>query len=95
VHPSWVGNGDVTAIIEEIVQRRKPIHQRSRWRWALVIPLVSPLSLVPGIHSWINSLMLVLPNFPFFYAAYRCWSHHRGCPSIDVVNGSIEGSGIS
>jgi len=23
-------------------------------------------------------LILVLPNFPFFYAVYRIWSHHKG-----------------
>jgi len=23
----------------------------------------------------------VIPNFPFFYAVYRIWSHHKGCPN--------------
>ena len=49
VHPEWVGGTEeVCGIIGELVRRRMPIHQRYRWRWALVIPLSLPFSLVPG-----------------------------------------------
>jgi hypothetical protein len=79
VHPTWLKGGEVNDIIGEIVGRRRPIHQRYRWRWAFVIPLSLPLSLVPGTYiTNSHALILVLPNFPFFYAVYRIWSHHKG-----------------
>jgi len=46
--PSWVKEEETSEILREIVKRRKPIHQRYRWRWALAIPLSAPFSLVPG-----------------------------------------------
>jgi hypothetical protein len=78
VHPSWVEGGEANDIIGEIVRRRRPIHQQYRWRWALVIPLTLPFSLIPGTAPKTSVLILVLPNFPFFYAVYRIWSHHKG-----------------
>jgi len=78
VHPTWVKDGEVNDIIGDIVRRRRPIHQHYRWRWAFVIPLSLPLSLVPGTAPISHALIVVLPNLPFFYAVYRIWSHHKG-----------------
>ena len=78
MHPTWVKSGEVNDIIEDIVRQRRPIHQRYRWRWAAVIPLSLPLSLVPGISPRLPELIVVVPNLPFFYAVYRIWSHHKG-----------------
>ncbi|KOS18339.1 Uncharacterized protein ESCO_002932 [Escovopsis weberi] len=55
---------------EEVVGRlateRQALH-RKRMMWCFVgMPIVAPFALVP-----------VIPNIPFFYLAYRAWSHWR------------------
>ena len=78
VHPTWVGEEQVSGIIGEIVRRRRPVHSSYRWKWAVAVPLSLPFSLLPGGTSSFLGLILVLPNLPLFYAAYRLWSHHKG-----------------
>ena len=43
-----------------------------------MMPLLTPFSLVPGAYYENKKLIAVVPNLPFFWAAYRCWSHHKG-----------------
>ncbi|GIK04573.1 hypothetical protein Aspvir_008656 [Aspergillus viridinutans] len=59
------------SILQKIATERQDLHRRKMW-WSLVAaPFTAPIALIP-----------VVPNIPFFYLAYRGWSHWR------ALNGS-------
>ncbi|KAJ5987300.1 hypothetical protein N7451_011665 [Penicillium sp. IBT 35674x] len=61
----------IPALLRTIATERQEFH-RKKMRWSLgIAPLTAPLGLIP-----------VVPNIPFFYLAYRGWSHWR------ALNGS-------
>ncbi|KAJ5188356.1 hypothetical protein N7491_004680 [Penicillium cf. griseofulvum] len=58
-------------VLRKIATERQELH-RKRMMWSLIAaPITAPLGLIP-----------VVPNIPFFYLAYRGWSHWR------ALNGS-------
>ncbi|KAJ5752863.1 hypothetical protein N7520_009780 [Penicillium odoratum] len=61
----------IPSLLRTIATERQEFH-RKKMRWSLgIAPLTAPLGLIP-----------VVPNIPFFYLAYRGWSHWR------ALNGS-------
>ncbi|GFG07349.1 uncharacterized protein C23H3.12c [Aspergillus udagawae] len=59
------------SILRKIATERQDLHRRKMW-WSLIAaPFTAPVALIP-----------VVPNIPFFYLAYRGWSHWR------ALNGS-------
>ncbi|KAI0537593.1 mitochondrial K+-H+ exchange-related-domain-containing protein [Xylaria digitata] len=53
-------------ILQTLATERESLH-RSRMLWCFVgMPITAPFALIP-----------VIPNLPFFYLAYRAWSHYR------------------
>ncbi|KAI0459361.1 mitochondrial K+-H+ exchange-related-domain-containing protein [Xylaria acuta] len=53
-------------ILHTLATERESLH-RSRMIWCFVgMPISAPFALVP-----------IIPNLPFFYLAYRAWSHYR------------------
>ncbi|KAI0486183.1 mitochondrial K+-H+ exchange-related-domain-containing protein [Xylaria cf. heliscus] len=53
-------------ILQTLATERESLH-RSRMLWCFVgMPITVPFALVP-----------IIPNLPFFYLAYRAWSHYR------------------
>ncbi|KAJ5158299.1 uncharacterized protein N7500_007950 [Penicillium coprophilum] len=58
-------------VLRKIATERQELH-RKKMIWSLIAaPITAPLGLIP-----------VVPNIPFFYLAYRGWSHWR------ALNGS-------
>ncbi|KAF7113697.1 hypothetical protein CNMCM5793_003053 [Aspergillus hiratsukae] len=58
-------------ILRKIATERQDLHRKKMW-WSLIAaPFTAPIALIP-----------VVPNIPFFYLAYRGWSHWR------ALNGS-------
>ncbi|KAJ5493905.1 hypothetical protein N7463_009992 [Penicillium fimorum] len=58
-------------VLRKIATERQELH-RKKMMWSLIAaPITAPLGLIP-----------VVPNIPFFYLAYRGWSHWR------ALNGS-------
>ncbi|KAJ5588490.1 hypothetical protein N7537_011168 [Penicillium hordei] len=61
----------IQQVVRTIATERQEIH-RNRMMWSLIAaPITAPFGLIP-----------VVPNIPFFYLAYRGWSHWR------ALNGS-------
>ncbi|CAI7668076.1 hypothetical protein PCG10_000410 [Penicillium crustosum] len=61
----------IQQVVRMIATERQEIH-RKRMMWSLIAaPITAPFGLIP-----------VVPNIPFFYLAYRGWSHWR------ALNGS-------
>ncbi|KAI3398832.1 hypothetical protein diail_8523 [Diaporthe ilicicola] len=67
VYPQKIVSADkVTEVLHTLGTEREAFH-RQRLIWCLVgMPISAPFALVP-----------IIPNIPFFYLAYRAWSHWR------------------
>ncbi|KAF1992420.1 hypothetical protein K402DRAFT_443182 [Aulographum hederae CBS 113979] len=67
----------VLGTLETLATERQGLH-RSRLYWSVAIaPLTAPFTIVP-----------VIPNIPFFYVAYRGWSHWkalRGSQHLQLI----------
>ncbi|CAG8006063.1 unnamed protein product [Penicillium salamii] len=61
----------ISPVLRQIATERQELHKK-RMMWSFIAaPFTAPLGLIP-----------VVPNIPFFYLAYRGWSHWR------ALNGS-------
>ncbi|KKY28290.1 hypothetical protein UCRPC4_g00636 [Phaeomoniella chlamydospora] len=57
---------DVNVLVRRLGTERQSLHLKKAWWSVAACPLTIPVGLIP-----------VLPNLPFFYLAYRAWSHYR------------------
>ncbi|KAL9108259.1 MAG: hypothetical protein Q9227_006997 [Pyrenula ochraceoflavens] len=61
----------VPEVLRRLATDKQSLHRKRMW-WSLVgIPFTAPVALLP-----------IIPNIPFFYLTFRCWSHWR------ALNGS-------
>lgn len=66
---------DVPKVLARLAKERKQLHW-SRFVWSMVgIPFTIPFGLIP-----------VLPNIPFFYLTFRCYSHWRALKGSDHLD---------
>jgi hypothetical protein len=74
---------DVPKIMGRLASERKNLHWKRFW-WSMCgLPFTIPFGLIPVSVAWLDHDVpglrkLRLPNIPFFYLAFRCWSHWRG-----------------
>jgi len=66
---------DVPKIMGRLASERKNLHWKRFWGSLFGLPLTLPFVLVP-----------VIPNIPFFYLAFRCWSHWRALKGSDHLD---------
>ncbi|KAI9684359.1 MAG: hypothetical protein M1829_002169 [Trizodia sp. TS-e1964] len=65
--PSWIlDEEEVPRILSQMAAERQTLDARRLWICICAIPFTLPLALIP-----------LVPNIPFFYLAYRAWSHWR------------------
>ncbi|KAI9696241.1 MAG: hypothetical protein M1836_005794 [Candelina mexicana] len=78
----FVKESRIGDILRRIGTERKRLHTKWLW-WSIVgMPCVAPVALIP-----------IIPNIPFFYLAFRAWSHWRDKslynsypnPALDVL----------
>ncbi|KAI1736738.1 mitochondrial K+-H+ exchange-related-domain-containing protein [Xylaria scruposa] len=63
---SIISTARAPEILQTLATEREGLH-RSRMIWCFIgMPISAPFALVP-----------IIPNLPFFYLAYRAWSHYR------------------
>ncbi|KAL1969404.1 hypothetical protein VTN77DRAFT_9597 [Rasamsonia byssochlamydoides] len=61
-----IKSDNVLGILEKLGTERQDLHRRKMW-WSIgLAPLTAPIAVIP-----------LVPNIPFFYLAYRGWSHWR------------------
>ncbi|KAK5196498.1 hypothetical protein LTR99_005286 [Exophiala xenobiotica] len=76
VYPSNVmHSGDVPKVMARLARERKQLHWNRFIGTMVAMPFTVPFALVP-----------VIPNIPFFYMAYRCWSHWRALKGSDHLD---------
>ncbi|KAI9761632.1 MAG: hypothetical protein M1835_008144 [Candelina submexicana] len=62
----FVEENRVGDVLRRIGTERKGLHTKWMW-WSIVgMPCMAPVALIP-----------IIPNIPFFYLAFRAWSHWR------------------
>ncbi|KAI2635982.1 mitochondrial K+-H+ exchange-related-domain-containing protein [Xylaria nigripes] len=63
---SIISASRASQVLQTLATERESLH-RSRMIWCFIgMPISAPLGLVP-----------LVPNLPFFYLAFRAWSHYR------------------
>lgn len=67
VYPGrFLAEGEVLTTLRRLAQERQGLHKQRLW-WSIVgMPLSAPFALIP-----------IVPNIPFFYLAFRAWSHYK------------------
>ncbi|KAH9997915.1 mitochondrial K+-H+ exchange-related-domain-containing protein [Russula vinacea] len=78
VHPQIIGTPPL-AHLETILTRRSPRHRKGFYTWMLLAPLTAPFMIVP-----------VIPNLPFFFCAWRSWSHYRAYKASDYLRSLLQ-----
>ena len=83
IYPGNVMHGaDVPKILLRLARERKQLHWNRFIGSMVAMPLTAPFALVPVYADLLRYTSITdtgsIPNIPFFYAAYRCWSHWRG-----------------
>jgi len=66
---------EVSLILARLAKERKQFHWRRFIGCLVGMPLTAPFAVVP-----------VIPNIPFFYVAFRCWSHWRALKGSDHLD---------
>ena len=73
--PSIIPPSSVPSLLARLSTERNAIH-RKRLMWSLIgMPIAAPFALVP-----------VIPNLPFFYLAYRAFSHWKALEGAKHLN---------
>ncbi|CCM02485.1 uncharacterized protein FIBRA_04585 [Fibroporia radiculosa] len=52
--------------LRSLLAKRTPRHRKGCIMWIAIAPLTAPFMLIP-----------IVPNFPFFFCAWRAWSHYQ------------------
>ncbi|KAF8939494.1 hypothetical protein BGZ58_009581 [Dissophora ornata] len=83
MYPSSLKESKVNADFKTLIEQRIPYHRKYMIYSALWVPVTSLFTIVP-----------LVPNIPFFYNAFRLWSHwkaYSGAKHLDVMvkSGSI------
>jgi hypothetical protein len=66
---------EVPLILARLAKERKQLHWTRFMGCLIGMPFMAPFALVP-----------VIPNIPFFYLAFRCWSHWRALKGSDHLD---------
>ncbi|KAF9279097.1 hypothetical protein BGZ68_008136 [Mortierella alpina] len=77
LYPSSMKEAQVNAEFRTLLDHRIPYHRKYMIYSALCVPVTSLFTIVP-----------LVPNIPFFYNAYRLWSHwkaYNGAKHLDVL----------
>lgn len=80
VYPgNFMKEADVPKVLGRLARERKQLHFNRFIGSLVAIPFTIPFALIP-----------VIPNLPFFYVAYRAWSHWRALKGSDHLDFLID-----
>ncbi|KAJ7068799.1 mitochondrial K+-H+ exchange-related-domain-containing protein [Mycena amicta] len=69
--------------LRALVDERIPLHNRGMYMWIFFAVLSAPLKLIP-----------IIPNFPFYFCAWRTWSHLKARRAAQYLKSLIENKRI-
>ena len=82
--PSILSSSAVLAELLAYAEFRISKHRRGFYLWMSAAPLTAPFMLIRKIFtvhlfpSMTCCYSAIIPNIPFFFCAWRSWSHYRG-----------------
>ncbi|EIW80899.1 hypothetical protein CONPUDRAFT_89976 [Coniophora puteana RWD-64-598 SS2] len=65
--------------LRDLLATREPRHRKGFWTWTIIAPFTAPFAIIP-----------VIPNLPFFFCAWRAWSHYRAYRSSQYLKLLLE-----
>lgn len=91
--PSLISQSNINNMLQKLSTEREGLHRKRLIWCLIGMPISAPFAAVPmyGLHLVFkirliviviivinaNQVLLRIPNIPFFYLAYRAWSHWR------------------
>jgi hypothetical protein len=82
---SIISSSTVLSDLRAYTEHRIPRHRRGFYLWMIIAPFTAPFMLIRMYHIFSHYSILpsvdgtaVIPNIPFFFCAWRSWSHYRG-----------------
>ncbi|KAF7298832.1 p-loop containing nucleoside triphosphate hydrolase protein [Mycena indigotica] len=84
--------------LQAFIQNRIPIHSKGFWTYLLIAPLTAPFVIIRmPLHLltlWLRLMLLffeaVIPNIPFFFCAWRAWSHYQALQGARYIDGLLK-----
>ncbi|PPQ77065.1 hypothetical protein CVT25_014878 [Psilocybe cyanescens] len=77
--PSQMAPSEVLSELRAYTDFRITRHRRGFYFWMVVIPFTAPLKLIP-----------IIPNLPFFFSAWRAWSHYKAYKSSQYLKSLLD-----
>lgn len=74
-HPKAVDKSFITSELKTLAREGHPRHRQWFIYSLVLMPFTAPFMLIP-----------VVPNIPFFYVAFRAWSHYRAMEGSKHLN---------
>lgn len=81
--PSAVSGEDVVAELRQYVEHRIPVHKKGAMTWGIIAPFTAPFMIIP-----------IIPNLPFFFCAWRSWSHYKAYKSSLYLQSLLDKNAI-
>ncbi|KAF7364993.1 p-loop containing nucleoside triphosphate hydrolase protein [Mycena venus] len=81
--PSVLSGPSALSELRAFLQKRIPQHNKGFWTYLLISPLTAPFMIIP-----------IIPNLPFFFCAWRAWSHYQALRAARHINGLLENGKI-
>ncbi|KAH9841924.1 mitochondrial K+-H+ exchange-related-domain-containing protein [Rhodofomes roseus] len=69
--------------LHTLLEKRTPSHRKGAIIWLAISPLTAPFMIIP-----------IIPNFPFFFCAWRAWSHYRAFKASQYLESFVERGAI-
>ncbi|KAF9201836.1 hypothetical protein BGZ49_007955 [Haplosporangium sp. Z 27] len=83
VYPSSLNEAQVHSDFKALIDQRIPYHRKYMIYSALWVPVTSLFTIVP-----------LVPNIPFFYNAFRLWSHWKAYNGAKHLDSLIKSGGL-
>ncbi|KAJ6486474.1 mitochondrial K+-H+ exchange-related-domain-containing protein [Mycena vitilis] len=76
--PTILSGPQSLAQLKALAVERSPLHFKAALMWAFYAVLTAPLKLIP-----------IIPNFPFYFCAWRTWHHLRAMRAARYLQGLV------
>ncbi|KAF5382694.1 hypothetical protein D9615_003077 [Tricholomella constricta] len=84
VYPPSINSGPVTLNeLRALIAYRTPRHKKGFYLWMVLAPFTAPFMIIP-----------IIPNLPFFFCAWRSWSHYKAYRSSQYLQTLLDTGAI-
>ncbi|KAJ6621811.1 mitochondrial K+-H+ exchange-related-domain-containing protein [Mycena sp. CBHHK59/15] len=69
--------------LRHLLEKRIPLHKKGFYTYLVIAPLTTPFMIIP-----------IIPNLPFFFCAWRSWSHYQALRAARRIDALLQGGKI-